>query len=91
MNAKMIENILSYFSCNRLPSVLRITSMSDSVQTKLTDREKITAVVIATAEKYIERDRSLTIRDSGIKILFTPKGEIKSIIRDGQSFKGEDE
>lgn len=57
----------------------------------MTDREKITAVVIATAEQYIERDHSLTIRDSGIKILFTPKGEIKSIIRDGQSFKGEDE
>ena len=84
------KNILFDFSCNRPPSVLRITSMS-SPATKMTDREKITAIVVATAESFTERDRSLTIHDSGIKIMFTTTGDIKSVIRNGQSFTGEEE
>jgi hypothetical protein len=89
MSIKMEKTILNYFSCNRPPSVLRITSMSSPV--KMTDREKITAIVVATAESFTERDRSLTIHDSGIKIMFTTSGEIKSVIRNGQSFTGEEE
>ena len=52
----------------------------------MTDREKLTAVVAATCDRWRETLNSLIIYDSATKIIFTAEGEIKSVIRDRKSF-----
>jgi hypothetical protein len=52
----------------------------------VTDREKIENAIDIQACEYDDKDYSLTIKRSGIKIMFTRAGEIKSIIRDGMSY-----
>lgn len=52
----------------------------------MTDREKLTAIVGTFCDRWRETGRSLYIYDSRTKIIFTPEGEIKTIIKDRMAF-----
>jgi len=52
----------------------------------VTDRQKLLAMIEVFAHDYEDKPRSTTILESGIKILWTEDGQIKSIVRNGRSY-----
>mgnify|MGYP001578008351 FL=1 len=44
------------------------------------------AIIDIFADTYVENEKSVAVPESGVKIMWTSKGEIRTVIRGGKAY-----